>query len=280
MIVCYDNLLRKEHTSEPTPVVTSNMTMKGGSFEENLLHEDPSLRFQATCTGTEQSIYFHMTAFSQIPQNFVIGFFDWKDPAVYDTILVETGFNLPPILWFPFLTIDLTSITTEDDRPGGPRNMLFQFDNPAAANLWKFRFQNSGSPRDMDISNIVIMKAFEVAQNPDTARVLELSQREQAVRRATDGSPHFARAQRAPIEGAQYGWSRAPRLGSQQIDTVDDKWGDQLIGIIPPNSSGETVPTGAPHFFGRSSSLTLVGHEGDGVLDHVHAMTWRLEGAR
>lgn len=278
MVVGYDNQLIRSHTVEATPIVTTNFSMIGNSLKENLLYEDPSRRFHANPSGTEQTIEFHMTDLTQSPQNILFGFFDWLEPSRYDTVLLEWADTVPT--WNSYATVDLTGMTTADGLPGGPRNMLFRVDTVVEKKFWRFRFQNTAAPQPFSISNIVMFKGFEVTQSPDTGGVTIGSQRPPKSRRATGGASHLSRPKRYKEEFAEFRWSRASRAMVKQLDFVNELWGDQLVGAIPPQTVGEIVPTSIPHVIGRTSALTMNAQKGASFSEHVQQVTWRIQGAK
>jgi len=289
MLICYDNLFIQEHTVVSPAIVIgaepgSTFVMKSGSFEDNLLFEDPYLRFQATMTGADDGVWieFHMTDSTNATSNIVFGLWDWLDPMAFDTVELQFGITASGP-WIPLTTVDLTGIVSipPGSQNRGWRNMLFRWGGGSGVD-YRFMFMNSAAPRDFDLSNIVMFKAFEVAQNPDTGKIVQTTTRPSLGRRAAGGALHLARAGRKQSEGMQLTWSAADKDLSGFLGYVDDRFGDQLVGVVQPEQAANAVgtPISLPHYIGRASSFRTTAHHRDGLQEHVHSMTWVLEGAR
>ncbi len=269
MMIGYDNVNVFSRVSAVTLV---NVSAINGTHENNLLYEDPSLKFE---TGVPSG--FPRIRFSYVSTSNGVtlsGIFNWDGMQDWDRLVIGGA----GVVGGPYTELVRINLKPIPDYGNPGQSFLVHHSGVVAPHLeWIFESDSSLSP--LNIGQLVSFQHLEVSMNPDTGGIRRSRTRTPRGRRAVGGALHVARSTNVADTPARFNWSRMDDALLAQLEAIDTLYGDQLIGIIPPNQAGRELPVGLEHYLGRSLGLDATAMHGASPTTHASRVSWTLEGA-
>lgn len=268
MAIAYRNLLTLEHVAQIE--VNDCNEIPGHPVESLLYSDDPSMDLLTDTPSSDPNIILELNSSKTIK---ALGIYH-HNLFQYDAVRIDVG-NSMTGPW---------TLMNEQSFPGGfpldwHPDMLLRC-TPAAGSFFKITFEHS-TPTAFFLGGLALFEqVYEVGRNvlPDDGIVRPYFKPTLA-RRTAGQARHRSRGSRRPQAAMDLNFQRIDRTQMSYLAEILNLSGDQTLGIIGPEQSGEVFPTqGQGHFFGEIATYTPGASQGVDILDHRQNLTIHLEG--
>lgn len=276
MMLAYGNHVLKANISA---VTLENCSTATGSSTDHLLYEAPQFQWVSTAPSADPAIKFTMGTVCPSGTQWV-GLVNTNIPQSYHTMKVQGGANIGGP-WTDLGEVDLLGMYAVTLWQGVNHDLLFKLALDAAGYAYhRFLFvRTSGSRPALRIGQLLLMRGFEVTQNPVSGGMSHDVARDMLVIYGLGGSQHIARGGKRHHTQASYKWERITDGMMQTLQMVYELHGYNLVGIVQPNQAGAWLPIGMPHLFGYLSGFKHRPEQGLGVGSHRNTVSFDLTGA-
>lgn len=275
MVLAYANHVLKQNISA---VTLENCSTATGNTTDNLLFEAPHMQWVSTAPSADPAIKFTMS--TQSPSGTLyVGLVNTNIPQSYHSMKVQGGANIGGP-WTDLGEVDLLGTNNVTLWNGVNHDVLLKLALDAAGYAYhRFLFvRTSGSRPALKIGQLLLMQGMEVTQNPAPGGMSHDVDRNLLVTRTLGGGLLVARGGKRHHITARYKFERLSDGFFQQLETVWELYGHNLIGIIQANMAGQWLPLGMPHLFGYMGGFQHKPEQGIAIGYHRNTCTFELIG--